>query len=357
MNTALAINPSSISRRYALARYLRRQAKKKLKASLGWLSGWRTDPALQSEVAMLLQLSSDTVYRLRYDTMRYEYLSPNVEDLLGFTANELMKQPLRSLILETRLVLDSMKAVSKYEGLELARQNRDVGKWQADYLIQRADGRRIWVSDVSYPWRNEKGEVIGSIGTLRDITDRVEATAAAVEYMEHLLTTDSLTGLGTRAVFFNKLEEEARRIKRTDSNLSVVLLDVDSFKRINTQYGREFGDYVLQEISKLIKSCLRGTDIAARLGGEEFGIILPDTTADGTYWVAERIRTTIAGHQFISGMGRHPLQCTVSIGLSSTNLDEEAEPMGFFRRADMRLYYAKHTGHNRVCTYTDTGVN
>src|SRR5262245_45828274 len=108
--------------------------------------------ALQDEVALLTTYSSDTIYRLRYDTMQYDYLSPAVERLLGYTPEEIRQMPFRDLILETRIVSEALKAVDSFEPYEDSRKRGEVKKWQADYLMQTKDSRQIWVSDVSYPW-------------------------------------------------------------------------------------------------------------------------------------------------------------------------------------------------------------
>src|SRR5262249_42138215 len=130
---------------------------------------------LKQELAMLTSYSTDTIYRLRYDTMQYDYISPSVERLLGFTQDEIKGMNIPSLILETRIVANRLKPVDSFDTLEAARRQGNVNKWQADYLMRAKDGRKIWVSDISYPWFDSAGAIIGSVGSLRDITERVEA--------------------------------------------------------------------------------------------------------------------------------------------------------------------------------------
>lgn len=303
---------------------------------------------LKSEVELLSSFSTDVIYRLRYDTMKYDYISPSVTKLLGYSAAELMDMNVRALILETRIVAEGMKAVESYETLEQNRKRGDVSKWQADYLMRTKDGRKVWVSDVSYPWFDKKGAIIGSVGSLRDITERVEAENKVKEELVSAANTDPLTGLDNRRVFFNRLEEELRRVKRTQTDISVLLIDIDHFKTINDSYGHDVGDVVLVGITEIIRDCLRETDIAARLGGEEFGCLLLDTPAEGAYWVAERIRSSIAKHTFMVANGNHPVGCTVSIGIAGARFDEDMDAQSLYKAADTRLYIAKHTGRNQV---------
>lgn len=310
------------------------------------------DPAtineLRDEVELLTSYSTDTIYRLRYDTMQYDYVSPSVLRLLGYTQDEIRRMNIRSLILETRIINNTLKPVESFEHLEEARKRGDVNKWQADYLMRTKDGKRIWVSDISYPWFDDKGAIIGSVGSLRDITERVEAENMAKEEIARMSSTDLLTGLSSRRVFFTKLEDELKRIKRSHEDLSVLLIDMDYFKNINNNYGQHVGDKVLQGVARIITACLRETDTGARIGGEEFGAVLPETPASGAFWVAERIRSSVAKETFALGEENHLFGCTVSIGIASARFDQHLDANTLYKIADQRLYIAKHTGRNQV---------
>lgn len=303
---------------------------------------------LRTELDLLTSSSSDTAYRLRYNSMSYDYISPSIVKLLGFTPEEMMQLNFRSLILETRLISNGMQSVQQFSDLEQARKNGDVSKWQADYLIRTKDGRKIWVTDISYPWFDEKGEIIGSIGTLRDISDRVLAEQHVKEELLRLAHTDPLTGLSNRRHFFGKLEEELKRIKRSGSEFSILLIDIDHFKKINDTYGHDVGDKMLMEIGGLVRSCLRETDLAARIGGEEYAAFLPDTQETGAFWVADRICNKIAKHPFYVAEGRKPLHMTVSIGIAGATPSDDLTSAQLYKNADTRLYIAKHTGRNQV---------
>jgi diguanylate cyclase (GGDEF)-like protein/PAS domain S-box-containing protein len=304
---------------------------------------------LKAEITLLTSYSTDTIYRLRYDSMEYDYISPSVVRLLGFTPDEMKKMNIRSLILETRIVSNALKPVDSFSKLEEIRKRGDVNKWQADYLIRTKDGRKIWVSDISYPWFDDTtGAIIGSVGSLRDISDRVEAETQAKEEIARMVTVDRLTGLSSRGVFFERLEEELKRIKRSHEDLSIMIINMDHFRNVNNNHGQQAGDKVLVAVAKIIQSCLRETDTGARIGGEEFGVILPETPAAGAFWVAERIRTQIAKESFRLENENQIIGCTASIGIASAHFDENKDAGALYKAADQRLYIAKHTGRNQV---------
>ena len=303
---------------------------------------------LKAEIDLLTRCSGETVYRLRYDTMRYDYISPSVQQLLGYTAEELLRINMRSLIEETRIVNDGMRAVQSYIGLEETRKRGEVRKWQADYLMKTKDGRQIWVSDVSLPWFDERGAIIGSVGSLRDITERILAEQKIREELLHLIDSDTLTGLANRQTFWARLEEETRRIRRTHGDLGLLLIDVDHFHKVTDAYGQEMGDAVLAGISKLIIGALRDIDVAARLGGQEFGVILPETASEGAAKVAARIRDAVARHTFFAGSHNKPVGCTVSMGVVGTHFGQNTDAAYLYKLADTRLFIAKHSGESQI---------
>ena len=303
---------------------------------------------LRAEIALLTSYSTDTIYRLRYDSMQYDYISPSVVRLLGFTREEIQKISIRSLILETRIISDALKPIESFDKLEEERKRGEVSKWQADYLMRTKDGRKIWVSDISYPWFDDSGAIIGSVGSLRDITDRVQAEMQAKEEITRIASTDRLTGLSSRAIFFDRLDEELKRIKRSHEELSIMIIDMDYFKNINNNYGQQVGDQVLVGVARIIQSCLRETDTGARLGGEEFAVILPETPGTGAFWVGERIRSSVAKETFQVGEENQLFGCTVSIGIASARFDQKLDAGALYKIADQRLYIAKHTGRNQV---------
>jgi two-component system cell cycle response regulator len=162
--------------------------------------------------------------------------------------------------------------------------------------------------------------------------------------------TDELTGLFNRRYFFKCLDEEYRRMLEGDGvEHALALLDIDKFKSINDTYGHMVGDEVLRELSKILKSVARCTDIVARFGGEEFIVLLPDTTLSGGVGFTERLRNAVEIHEFQSSGQRIPV--TVSVGLSMLPKDDQHTVEEAISEADTALYKAKSSGRNRVCVY------
>ncbi|BCE01385.1 sensor domain-containing diguanylate cyclase [Marinicellulosiphila megalodicopiae] len=164
------------------------------------------------------------------------------------------------------------------------------------------------------------------------------------EKLTLLATTDPLTNLYNRRFFFMRLKDEINRYQRTDKFISVIMLDLDHFKQINDQYGHKGGDEVLVTFAKLIKKLIRPYDLAARMGGEEFAIILPNTNMHEGQMIAERIRQSLAKLTFkqISP----DLKVTISIGGMTSNSELNASK--FTLKSDNALYKAKNNGRNQV---------
>jgi len=165
--------------------------------------------------------------------------------------------------------------------------------------------------------------------------------------MQELTITDELTGIYNYRYFARKLKEELRRAARYNLPLSMIMLDIDWFKKFNDTYGHEVGNIVLKGITSVVKKCIRDVDIFARYGGEEFVIILPNTSQDEVSTIGERIREQIEAATF--GGGNIPdLKVTVSVGVSS--FPENNRPYDeLLSIVDKALYRAKGSGKNNVC--------
>ncbi len=153
--------------------------------------------------------------------------------------------------------------------------------------------------------------------------------------------TDSLTGLANRRAFFDASEREWQEVQRHHQSLAVLMIDIDKFKTLNDQYGHAKGDAVLQRVATQMLAQLRANDFAARIGGEEFAILLPHESATSAHVVAERLREAVARY-------RADVTCTVSIGVAVSDPDHH-EFLQLLKRADQALYEAKQNGRNRVC--------
>ena len=165
-----------------------------------------------------------------------------------------------------------------------------------------------------------------------------------------LAITDGLTKLVNRRHFFERLATEFARAKRFGGRIGGAICDIDHFKSVNDTYGHAAGDRVLMGVAKIIAQTVRGIDIAGRYGGEEFGLLLPETALEGTLNLGEKIRHAIDEHDFTEDAGdlEGPAHITISIGCASfpeftVNNSEE-----LLELADQGLYRAKQTGRNRV---------
>lgn len=158
---------------------------------------------------------------------------------------------------------------------------------------------------------------------------------------------DPLTGLANRAALEAALKREIGLSQRHRLPLSVVMIDIDKFKRINDSYGHAVGDIVLRTLAAAVTECVRGTDVPARLGGEEFVVVLPGTDVAGAELLANRIRAAVEALRCeVQGFGNHTaLQFTVSIGVASF-AGETGERL--LKRADEAMYAAKRAGGNKV---------
>lgn len=163
-----------------------------------------------------------------------------------------------------------------------------------------------------------------------------------------LAITDGLTKIYNHRFFQELFEKEFKRADRYHSGFSLIMLDIDHFKRVNDTHGHLCGDEILKELASLVKGCLRTIDTAARYGGEEFAILLPETTLREAELTAERIRNGVEQHQFMSPDGQG-LHITVSQGVTSYPASDAFSRHDVVAKADSALYRAKGAGRNRVC--------
>lgn len=166
------------------------------------------------------------------------------------------------------------------------------------------------------------------------------------ERYEFLARTDPLTGCANRRTLLEKLHSEIERARRYGLALSVLMIDLDHFKRVNDTRGHLTGDDVLRQVAQLLRSVMRSVDVVARYGGEEFVVVLPETAAPGALSFAERVCEQVADHDFAAG--GDPLSVTVSVGAATTDSGAEVDADDLLARADAALYRAKRDGRNLV---------
>ena len=179
----------------------------------------------------------------------------------------------------------------------------------------------------------------------RRIVDLQQQLLAASEALREQATHDGLTGLLNRSAIIELLQKELARASREGQPLSVLMVDLDFFKRVNDRHGHAAGDAVLRESARRMREALRAYDLVGRYGGEEFLIVLPGCDGESAISQAERVRETVASGRFLAG--HRSLAVTCSIGVSSRALPCEADRDALLREADLALYRAKDDGRNR----------
>ncbi|MBY0432273.1 MAG: GGDEF domain-containing protein [Rhodospirillales bacterium] len=188
---------------------------------------------------------------------------------------------------------------------------------------------------------DEQGNIVGVAISLREMAK----SRSREEDLEHLATVDSLTGANNRRHFLHLASGELDKAHRHIRPLSVMMLDIDHFKKINDAYGHAAGDEALRRFTAICKDSLRKSDILGRLGGEEFAIALPETDSKGAAELAERLRRRFSEAEVAAA--EHRFFFTVSIGIALAQ-DNERQIDEILKRADEALYRAKETGRNRV---------
>ena len=261
-------------------------------------------------------------------------IQPNDQfcDMTGYTKEELQHDSFTLLILpedieESQISLRELLS-HRVPFLEMERR-----------ILCKA-GTVIWVDLRATVFRSPVGDVAGIV-IITDITDRKNLE----NELKQLATTDSLTGANNRRMFMERGQIEMLRAQRYKRPMTLLMLDIDHFKRVNDSYGHSTGDVVLKALVKRCQAVLRETDIFGRIGGEEFAAVLVETKPDRGIQVAERMRTAVENTAVHTDAGE--IRITISIGL--TNLKETDPDLdGIIKRADQAMYKAKNAGRNQV---------
>jgi diguanylate cyclase (GGDEF)-like protein len=170
-----------------------------------------------------------------------------------------------------------------------------------------------------------------------------------IRQLEEQSITDYKTGLYNDRYIMRRLVEEFQRAERHNIPLSIIMADVDEFKKLNDTLGHPFGDFVLQTMAKYLSTIIRKIDIPGRYGGDEFLILLPNTGLDEAAAIADRIRAFLDGHTFEKDGQQTGV--TISQGINTYSGDGQISCDQFLKRADQAVFEAKQRGKNRVCLY------
>lgn len=214
---------------------------------------------------------------------------------------------------------------------------RSGNPFRATFTYRRKNGSSFYIEQSIAPVCGADRRITHYISTGKDVSERVERERRLVE----MASRDPLTGLSNRrsgSLVLASLVDEAQTVARP---LSLILADIDRFKRINDTYGHQAGDGVLAEVGRVLRSRIRDSDVAARWGGEEFLVVVPDCGLEEAIELAERIRTAVSGLD-LDVVGR----VTVSLGVAEWHAGESAKSL--LQRADDAMYRAKREGRDRV---------
>jgi len=275
------------------------------------------------------------------------YCNNTYASIFGLTKEEVLGQTNKVLLryswsMKRGIIIDTENFEQWYEHIEQLHKEKYLNQFETDLT----DGRWFRITRT-----NIGDDYILLFGV--DITD-IKKTQASLEKanqeIARLANTDILTEVNNRRSFDFIAKKEVKRALHQQQKLSLLLIDLDFFKRINDNYGHDVGDFILKEFAGLCKAQLRESDSLSRIGGEEFTILLPMTDTTGAYKIAEHIRNTINNHHFYFDKNSPPIKVTVSIGISSLK-DEKQSIKTLMIQADKALYTAKNNGRNQVVEY------
>jgi diguanylate cyclase (GGDEF)-like protein/PAS domain S-box-containing protein len=270
------------------------------------------------------------------------FVNPSLSRILGYSEEELIG-------MNNRQYMDEENAKKVFRAFNVVYKT-EAPTSHFDWELIRKDKTKAFVGCSVSLIKDSFDKPVGFRGIIRDITDTKKAEEALQDsekrYRE-LSIIDDLTRLYNSRYFYHQLKIEIDRADRYRQPLTLLLLDLDDFKRFNDAYGHVEGDQVLFRLGQVVKQCLRETDFACRYGGEEFTILLPMTTSKDAAVTAERIRTEFKKENFSPVPGKD-VHLTMSIGLAQYQPQEEMKV--FVHRVDQLMYQAKKNGKDRVCS-------
>ena len=292
----------------------------------------------------LLESTRAIPWRIDWKTLRFTYIGPQIEELLGWQRDSWVSVDDWAI----RMHPEDRDRVVNY----CVSQSRAGADHEADYRALRSDGEYVWIRDVVHVVRAEDGSVEALIGFMFDISERKrteERVLSLQRELEELSFKDGLTGVANRRMFDTVFEREWSSARRTALPLTVILLDIDFFKEYNDRYGHLAGDDCLRQVAgALAAAALRPRDFFGRFGGEEFVMVLPETDAGSALTVAERLRAIVLELGIAHEGSAVAPTVTVSLGIGTIVPAPDDDRQQFLEYVDKLLYKAKQTGRNRT---------
>ncbi|MHB0928548.1 MAG: sensor domain-containing diguanylate cyclase [Candidatus Nanopelagicales bacterium] len=278
-------------------------------------------------LAQAVQLARDPIM-VTDDQMRISFVNSAFEQALGYSSEEVVGRTAHMLYQEAQ-------GASVYDEIVAALSVGDDGPNRVS--LRAKDGSVMHAMRSAVAVRSEVRAVSNYVVTFTDVTELV----VQHQRLQQLATTDALTGLFNRRAGEAELRRQLHQAVQSQTQLSVLMLDIDHFKRINDQFGHAAGDDVLQLVSQAMRASLRGQDAPVRWGGEEFLVVLPGASTQSAAKLAERMRAAIAGNVQVDGS-----VVTVSVGVSQARGGDTVASL--VERADQAMYRAKAAGRDQV---------
>lgn len=291
----------------------------------------------------LLESTNAIPWKLDWPELRFAYIGPQIESLLGWTP-------------ESWKSVEDWAARMHPEDRErtvnfCVAQSQAGMDHEADYRAMTRDGGYVWIRDVVHVKRNGAGEVASLVGFMFDISARKQAEEELLRMhkeLEAMSLTDPLTGIANRRMFDQRLAVEWNDSRRSGKPLSLLVIDIDWFKQYNDLYGHPAGDACLTRVASVLgDAARRPRDVAARVGGDEFGLLLPETDASTAQAVAQELALAVASLQIPHGFDGAGEWVGITIGVGTQVAGDAADASGFVDQADRMLYAAKRNKPGR----------
>lgn len=288
---------------------------------------------------LLAENTTDVIWLLDPERMKLLYISPSVEPLLEYTSAEVIALPFTDILAPETRAAFLQNTQQRVE--EFLKAPQATAGYRDELLHLRKDGSTVWTETVNNYYFHQGSDQVEIQGVSRDITLRKHLE----NELQQQATTDELTRVFNRRHFLSVAQTEQRRAARLKHPFAIALIDLDHFKQINDTYGHHMGDQVLIDFTNRCRKNIREIDVFARFGGDEFALLLPETTCEQARQVVDRVHKAVTAQPFeIAGRA---ILVTMTAGVACS--DAGSEPLAeLLIRADVALYQAKEAGRNRI---------
>lgn len=330
------------------------------------LSSWTLLRHQRSEARLAAKVAS-AQQAMRLSHQRFEQLAKTIPCMLfdfdvsnqgeveltyaGPYSQKLLGVPPEALVTNDNLILQMVHPEDRAGFVAVVHDAVDKRQgFDYEFRLAAGNGKHRWLKTTATPAVSES-DLDGThfSGFMFDITDTKNQELA----LHDMAYKDALTQTDNRRSFMEKLQAEMARVQRYGAQASLLMLDIDFFKKVNDTYGHGVGDAVLKHLVAVLRECLRGVDTLGRLGGEEFAVLLPGTSLEAGVQLAERLRRAVQVSPVFEE--EQTVSFTISLGVAPITADV-ADLKTALHLADRAMYHAKQTGRNRVCSAAEAPV-